>query len=1453
MIAGGPADLMKTNKIGLIRWSKRLALLLLLFFLVLVASAYIVLPKIEYYQSSFENYLSGLLQTKVKVGHIYGRFNTLIPAVVVDEFVIYAPPADSKFHNISVEEGLVSEEVLRFETLVFEIDILSTLLNFFPVFKRVIVKDGFVHLASSSGAVHFPGFKISSKKNEVGQGIGTVLGLLEQQQYIDVENFTFILQSDRFQQFSRSTLPAANETRKILENDRLKFKINNFKYAKQSSGKRMVGNVTTLDGSSVRVVAKTSAKKFSAWPNNNIEGYFELHSDSIHNWLSFYTALVDTASKTGKLPQLSTMQIDAKVWFNWNRQKRWQLRSDLAMPVVKFEGVLPETLTQIPELTNFSAKIYVDGKPEQTDVKLQQVGFNLAESIWQPEDYFVSIRHSVPAILAVASEDSSEFDSEVEIQNKQLALESKVTHNKNFILKAPESLPKVLSSEIAKNDLTLLLEEAPSAQKKSTTIRVAANRVNLRTIHQLSDKFIPPSATISEILKAMAPRGYLKHLALSFDIDDFVQTFKMKAQAENVAINSWRYAPFSSGISGAVYVNSKGGSLLIDSHDFSLGFPELFHHVWRYEHAEGQLNWRIDLEDKQLKLYSDNLYLKEKEGELVSQINIGIPLRHRTHQQNSAPNRSIANNLKTKSSVLVKPLSVAIKIGLKAGVAKNATRYIPSKLLSPELNQWFNTAIKSGEMPDAGFIWHSTHGVPRAGYEWSFYSKLSQGTLNYSEQWPALENISGELQVDNHHFVANVDHGTIYTAKTNSLKISIDNFHPKKGKSPLLAVQGSAEMNGHDLLKLINETPISEHPAVALRKYWQLEGTVKSDLILKMPLSNMSDYSFNIKASTGNSQFDVANIGMTLANMTGKVEIDSEKGIYSSHLLADLFGQPLSASINTNKKEGRQVTRMHVAGQMTTEALTRWLKQPQLDWLSGSFNYQAEVIFPMSDNARIVVKSNLKKVKSELPSPLRKREDESIHTTLTVLPQDKFTDFKLELASYASAWARVNELGEFVGANIHVGQGKARLPQHGVTVTGHYHELDLALWHAWLKAGENKFEGRVAVSEGPMSVKVQDIKIEKLKYGERVFNNVTVSAHADSGSLAVLMDTPLGNGTIFFPLKQGPFPLRIHLKKLLISDDRLAQVGLLDKRGEDNSSEKSKELDPLAAVNLPDIPRADIQIDSLVYEDKALGWIKAQVHPSGNRLFIRDIEGLLGKMKVKGVLEWSRQNAVDSTRFNGFFYSNQLNKTLTEWGYPEQIDSKQAEFDMNLNWKGSPMALRVDNLEGRVKPMIKAGRFLSKEAGGASVLRVFGILNLDTLTRRLRLDFSDLFKSGVSFDRLTGEVQFHNGLLNFSDPIDVKGPSSNFTLAGDIDLIKDQLDMELIVVLPVTQNLPIVGLLLGQPQIAGAVYLFDKLLGRSNKLSSVRYEITGVRDKPKVKLDKLFSSKVKKRKNQILK
>ena len=91
------------------------------------------------------------------------------------------------------------------------------------------------------------------------------------------------------------------------------------------------------------------------------------------------------------------------------------------------------------------------------------------------------------------------------------------------------------------------------------------------------------------------------------------------------------------------------------------------------------------------------------------------------------------------------------------------------------------------------------------------------------------------------------------------------------------------------------------------------------------------------------------------------------------------------------------------------------------------------------------------------------------------------------------------------------------------------------------------------------------------------------------------------------------------------------------------------------------------------------------------------------------------------------------------------------------------------------------------------------------------------------------------------------GPSANVNLQGSINIAEQTLDSQMDVVLPLTSNVPIAAVLLGAPQIAGAVFLLDKLIGdKFEKVSTLTYQLSGAWAEPEIKIVTPGSAKSRK-------
>ena len=91
------------------------------------------------------------------------------------------------------------------------------------------------------------------------------------------------------------------------------------------------------------------------------------------------------------------------------------------------------------------------------------------------------------------------------------------------------------------------------------------------------------------------------------------------------------------------------------------------------------------------------------------------------------------------------------------------------------------------------------------------------------------------------------------------------------------------------------------------------------------------------------------------------------------------------------------------------------------------------------------------------------------------------------------------------------------------------------------------------------------------------------------------------------------------------------------------------------------------------------------------------------------------------------------------------------------------------------------------------------------------------------------------GVFVTREPLRIEGPSTLVELDGTLDMAKDQINAQLLVSLPVSNNLPLAALIAGAPAIGGALFVVDKLLGdRVARMASVKYHVNGPWQNPQI-------------------
>jgi uncharacterized protein YhdP len=111
-------------------------------------------------------------------------------------------------------------------------------------------------------------------------------------------------------------------------------------------------------------------------------------------------------------------------------------------------------------------------------------------------------------------------------------------------------------------------------------------------------------------------------------------------------------------------------------------------------------------------------------------------------------------------------------------------------------------------------------------------------------------------------------------------------------------------------------------------------------------------------------------------------------------------------------------------------------------------------------------------------------------------------------------------------------------------------------------------------------------------------------------------------------------------------------------------------------------------------------------------------------------------------------------------------------------WLGSPMGLDYPSMQGYFHVDVQGGQFLKADPGLAKLL---GVLSLQSLPRRLALDFRDVFSQGFTFDFVRGDITIQNGVAATNN-LQMKGVNAAVLMEGKADIARETQDLRVVVV-----------------------------------------------------------------------
>jgi len=920
----------------------------------------------------------------------------------------------------------------------------------------------------------------------------------------------------------------------------------------------------------------------------------------------------------------------------------------------------------------------------------------------------------------------------------------------------------------------------------------AVRRVEIKADHaELEDlaplaRWLPPAAR--DRVAQLAPGGALMdveaHLDLPVDEELSPDVF-VKARFERLAVAPGERTPGIRNLSGTISGDLYQGSATFAADRAEVEFPRLFREPLALTEAEAALEWVRDAQS--VRLHAPQFALGNEDAAVSGNATLTIPA--------------------DEGSPYLELEAVAREVRLVAAPA-----YLPVGIMPAMLVAWLDDALKAGTVDEARVeLKGPTRKFPFRGGEGLFKAEfeIAGGELDYEPDWPVASGLDAAVRFENEGMWAQVRAARLLDIEAGPVGVSIPDL-----AQGMLTVTGEARGELAAFREFVLGATLLEKLLGAGLEPAEIEaGRATAALDLSLPLQSLRDSRARVELQIVDGTVSYGFLGEPLRDIEARLSIDNER-VTGSDVSATLAGWPVHADVLVADEGG---VRIEARGRLDADGLARVLRMPVETWVSGESDWAGHVQFPAPGTVTplaVEVASRLEGFAIDLPEPLRKPAADTRHLQVRAeFPGLELMDLQFKWDDSLRIDARVDRSGPEAVLGAVPGAITGEPP--GMVFSGAMARLDVGEWLRVKMPGGFEPGGFVAAVAGGR-VLVGELSSPLVRLGDVLLE---LSRADDRWEFGLAADRAAGQVAIPFNL-YGNLPVTVRLDHLWLERDPPAADGPAPETPPPGDA-------PTAMLHPASIPALDIAIGDLRYGGVRFGSVSARVLHEADGIELIGLESIGDGFMLQAEGRSRLSDTVDASRLGVRMSSDNVGATLEFMGFRRSMDAKAGSFDAEVTWQGGLRSDWLSAIQGDASIMIRDGKLVGVEPGAG---RVFGLLSIQALPRRLALDFKDVFGEGTSFDRISGDFRFAGGHA-ITENLVMRGPSADMAVAGRTGLVARDYDQTAVIAADLGRTLPVAGAVVGGPIVGAALYLLTEVL-RNPFQAHVTYRLTGSWENP---------------------
>nr|WP_315464500.1 YhdP family protein [uncultured Rhodoferax sp.] len=674
--------------------------------------------------------------------------------------------------------------------------------------------------------------------------------------------------------------------------------------------------------------------------------------------------------------------------------------------------------------------------------------------------------------------------------------------------------------------------------------------------------------------------------------------------------------------------------------------------------------------------------------------------------------------------------------------------------------------------------------------------------------WPVLNQLSGEFVLDRDVLQVKVQRGVIGTTglQIGKTEAQVSNLYD----AAMVSVTAEAKGALPEALSVVNASPLGPLMEHALA---QAVATGSADYRLKLgfPVSDVEKIAVQGSVVLGGNDLQILPDTPKLSRARGTIHF-TESGFSLAGAQARALGGDVKldggltfvTGVNSAAPLRAAPNQLRFSGTASAEGLRQSTELGPVTRLAqfatGSAAYSASLGF-QSGVAELHINSTLLGMGVNLPAPLAKTAESSLPV--------RFESALLRPAATATASAGLRDrlqldIGKLAAVTfvrdlsgpqpkvlsgvLAVGVApdeSTPLPDEGVVANIQSARLDVDAWSAvadTLSADVSSSPGAAPAPHGDLDTSgymptVLVLRAQELLVSGRQLNHVVAGGSREGPVWRANLDATELSGYVEYRQPDAANAGRLYA--------RLARLSI----GQSSAQDVESLLDEQPSA----IPALDIEVDDFVLRGKKLGRIDIEAVNLGSagtrewRLNRFNIQTPEAQLTASG--NWASINATATsvgksirerrrTVLNFKLDINDSGELLTRLGMPGVVGKGNGKVEGQVAWAGSPITVDYPSMSGKFNVNVETGQFLKADPGIAKLL---GVLSLQSLPRRLTLDFRDVFSEGFAFDFFRGDIAIEQGIAKTSN-LQMKGVNAAVLMDGQADIAKETQNLRVVVV-----------------------------------------------------------------------